>query len=45
MNLADYDVRGNGHGLIYERNSDDALAPVLAWLTLKTEAAHEATAL
>ena len=25
-------VRGNGHGLIYEKNSDAALAPVLAWL-------------
>ena len=25
-------IRGNGHGLIYEKNSDAALAPVLAWL-------------
>jgi len=25
-------VQGNGHGLIYERNSDAALAPVLKWL-------------
>jgi hypothetical protein len=39
MDLADHDVRGNGHGLIYEKNSDEALAPVLAWLMQKTEAA------
>ena len=25
-------VRGNGHGLIYEQNSDEALQPVLQWL-------------
>ncbi|WP_375382320.1 alpha/beta fold hydrolase [uncultured Sphingomonas sp.] len=25
-------IKGNGHGLIYEKNSDAALAPVLAWL-------------
>ena len=41
MALADHGVRGNGHGLIYEKNSDDALAPVLEWLMAKTEAAHE----
>ncbi|MDE1147417.1 MAG: alpha/beta hydrolase [Azospirillaceae bacterium] len=32
MHLPDHGVHGNGHGLIYERNSDAALAPVLAWL-------------
>ncbi|WP_322101877.1 alpha/beta fold hydrolase [Paraburkholderia sp. J41] len=32
MHLGDYGVHGNGHGLIYEKNSDAALAPVLAWL-------------
>jgi hypothetical protein len=32
LNLADHGVHGNGHGLIYERNSDAALAPVLDWL-------------
>ena len=32
MRLADHDVFGNGHGLIYEKNSDAALAPVLDWL-------------
>jgi hypothetical protein len=41
MDLAHHGVRGNGHGLIYEKNSDDALAPVLEWLMSKTEAAHE----
>ena len=25
-------IRGNGHGLIYEKNSDEALQPVLDWL-------------
>ena len=32
LHLPDYGVTGNGHGLIYERNSDAALAPVLGWL-------------
>jgi hypothetical protein len=32
LNLADHGVCGNGHGLIYEKNSDAALAPVLDWL-------------
>jgi len=32
LHLPDYGVRGNGHGLIYEKNSDEALAPVLQWL-------------
>jgi pimeloyl-ACP methyl ester carboxylesterase len=32
LHLPDHGVRGNDHGLIYERNSDEALAPVLVWL-------------
>lgn len=32
LHLPDQGVRGNGHGLIYERNSDQALAPVLRWM-------------
>lgn len=32
MALAEHGVHGNGHGLIYERNSDAALAPILRWL-------------
>ena len=32
LHLPDFGVLGNGHGLIYEKNSDEALAPVLRWL-------------
>lgn len=32
VHLPDLGIRGNGHGLVYERNSDAALAPVLRWL-------------
>lgn len=32
LHLPDHGVRGNGHGLIYEKNSDEALQPVLRWL-------------
>ncbi len=32
LHLPDHGIRGNGHGLIYEKNSDEALAPVLQWL-------------
>ena len=32
IRLTDHGVTGNGHGLIYEKNSDAALQPVLAWL-------------
>lgn len=32
LHLPDHGVFGNGHGLIYEKNSDSALAPILAWL-------------
>ncbi|ALK30686.1 alpha/beta fold hydrolase [Burkholderia plantarii] len=39
LHLPDHGVRGNGHGLIYERNSDAALAVVLAWLVRRTEGA------
>ncbi len=43
--LPDHGVRGNGHGLIYEKNSDQALEPVLHWLSmhgggLATEEGH-----
>jgi len=37
LHLPDHGVFGNGHGLIYERNSDEALAPVLKWLIERTE--------
>ena len=32
IRLTDHGVFGNGHGLIYELNSDEALQPVLQWL-------------
>ena len=32
LRLTDHGVTGNGHGLIYEKNSDEALRPVLDWL-------------
>ena len=32
LHLPDHGVLGNGHGLIYETNSDQALEPVLCWL-------------
>ncbi|HDR9203320.1 hypothetical protein [Burkholderia vietnamiensis] len=39
LHLPDHRVFGNGHGLIYEKNADEALAPVLNWLVEHTEAA------
>ena len=39
LHLPDHGVTGNGHGLIYEKNSDAALAPVLAWLERHASAA------
>ena len=38
LHLPDHGVTGNGHGLIYEKNSDAALQPVLAWLARQTGA-------
>ena len=32
LHLPDHGVTGNGHGLIYEANSDAALGPVLGWM-------------
>lgn len=37
LHLPGHGVFGYGHGLIYEKNSDDALAPVLNWLIENTE--------
>ena len=39
LHLPDHGVTGNGHGLIYEKNSDSALVPVLAWLERHASAA------
>ena len=38
LHLPDHGVHGNGHGLIYEKNSDAALRPVLDWLERQTGA-------
>lgn len=32
IDLPELGIFGNGHGLIYEKNSDEALQPVLRWL-------------
>ncbi|SEB14656.1 hypothetical protein SAMN05443550_11252 [Pedobacter hartonius] len=37
LHLPDHGVDGNGHGLIYELNSDEALVPVLEWLKALTD--------
>lgn len=37
LHLPDVGVFGNGHGLIYERNSDEALRPVIDWLERRVE--------
>ncbi len=37
LHLPDYGVTGNGHGLIYEKNSDAALQPILDWLARQAE--------
>lgn len=39
LHLPDHGITGNGHGLIYEKNSDAALQPVLAWLEHHASAA------
>jgi len=32
VNFADQGVRGNGHAMMFEKNSDEAIVPVLDWL-------------
>jgi len=36
LHLPDFGIEGNGHGLIYELNSDEAIRPVLAWIAART---------
>ena len=43
LHLPDYGVLGNGHGLIYEKNSDQALQPVLHWLAAHTPTVNTAS--
>lgn len=33
QHLPDLGINGNGHGLLFEANSDDTVQPVIAWLT------------
>lgn len=33
MPLSEHGIVGNGHGFIYEVNSDETVAPVVAWIT------------
>ena len=40
LHLPDYGIFGNGHGLIYEKNSDQALEPILRWLAAHTSDAQ-----
>jgi pimeloyl-ACP methyl ester carboxylesterase len=32
LNLKEYGIDGNGHGLIFESNSDETVKPVIAWI-------------
>lgn len=36
LHLPDYGVLGNGYGLVFEKNSDQALEPILRWLATRT---------
>ncbi len=41
LHLPDFGVLGNGHGLIYEKNSDEALQPILQWLEKNANGSQE----
>ncbi|GGA64810.1 alpha/beta hydrolase [Pseudoclavibacter endophyticus] len=41
MNLGDHGVHGNGHAPMLERNSDDAIEPILAWIDSTANAGAE----
>lgn len=36
LRLPEHGITGNGHGLIFEANSDDTVKPVLNWILAKT---------
>ena len=42
LDLPAFGIHGNGHGLIYERNSDEALGVVLHWLSHSLQRVNEA---
>lgn len=37
IHLPNHGIHGNGHGMIYEKNSDDVFQVVLAWMATATE--------
>ena len=41
LHLPDLGIHGNGHGLIYEKNSDQTIQPVLEWLDRKLKATED----
>jgi pimeloyl-ACP methyl ester carboxylesterase len=41
LHLPDHGVRGNGHGIMLERNNREALDPILEWLRAAAERAPE----
>lgn len=43
VHLPDHGVTGNGHALIYETNSDEALAVIRRWLDARVSAEHPTT--
>ena len=42
LHLPDLGILGNGHGLIYEKNSDQTIQPVLQWLDSNVKATQGA---
>jgi 3-hydroxyisobutyrate dehydrogenase-like beta-hydroxyacid dehydrogenase/pimeloyl-ACP methyl ester carboxylesterase len=42
LDLPAFGIHGNGHGLIYERNSDEALGVVLRWLSHSLQRVNQA---
>ena len=39
MKLADHGIHGNGHGLMFEANSEATIEPILRWLDGSLESA------
>jgi pimeloyl-ACP methyl ester carboxylesterase len=43
LHLPEHGVRGNGHGVMLERNNAEALAPILAWVEANVPGIRDAT--
>ncbi len=41
LHLPEHGIEGNGHGLIFEPNSDETVLPVVEWLLAQQRAAHQ----